>query len=340
MTETFHEEETVKLSEEDIKEVHQIREDLELRGRDPAAYYAMLAKRSQIANAQVLARHPQFANVSGVGQAPANMTPTPQGNVVLHSHFNYEDWRLARQAGVNAFPTKMIAEHGSIPGAPESVQMIGPSSFFPIQDRHSTAISNTAGRATSDLRALENPPNVLGGQKSYPNFLQSNSPQVLTDNIATVNAPQIGDQSPASEEACRANMMDLEAGSNPTVMSIPKDTAKEQNAGTPNRTGTPMSGKPQNPITPPKTARTTPGTPSRASSGGPVTSKHPATTLLTTDRGRVLRSSSRAGSLSAEEAEQKRSSTRSAREPSASFRSGFDSLNDAFRSGSGPHPVR
>ena len=336
MTETFHEEDTVKLSEEDIKEVHRIREDLELRGRDPAAYYAMLAKRSQVANAQVLARHPQFANVSGAGQAAASMTPTPQGNVALHSHFNYEDWRLARQALVNAVPPKMTAEHSSIPGAPESAQMIGPVSFFPIQDRHSTAISNVAGHATSDLRALENPPNVLGGQKPHRISLQSNSPQVLTDNTATVNA-QIGEQNSASEETCRANMMDLDAGSNSTVISIAKSTAKEQSAGTPNHTGTPMSGKPQKLITPPKTARTTPGTPSRASSGGPVTSEHSATTLLTNDARRVLRSSSQVSSLSGRESKQKRSSTPSTREPSTSFRSGFGSLNDAFRSGSAAH---
>lgn len=367
MTETFHEEDTVKLSEEQLKEVHRLREDLELRTRDPAAYYAMLAQRSQVANAQSLARHSQFDNVTGVGQAPANVTPTPLGYTIPHHYSNHEDWRLACQAGVNAIQAMM----SSIPGASDSMQIIGSSSVLPIQDQPNTVVSNTisavnststavdsmstavdststAGRVTSDLQLMKDSLKVSEGRMPDLTAVQPNPPQVRTDNIALVNA-RIGKQNSISEEARRANMKDWDAAAAAsTAIFASKSTAKKQNAATPNRTGTPTSGKPQKPTTPSKTAsgklaQTTHGTPSRASSSSPGTSKHlPATNLVTADTRRLLRSNSRASSASAHEPKQKPSSTTpsAARACSTSFNSSFDSLNDAFLSGSGSHPGR
>ena len=308
----------------------------------------MLAKRSQIVDAQFLARHSQFTNLLGAGQATANVPPTPLGNLVPPNPYNYENSRLACQAGVNGIQAKISAEHSSIPGPPESVRMIGPTSFLPIQDQPSTAISNktsaldsrsSAGCATSDLPHVGNPPNEWKGQMPDGTDIEPNSPQGLTDNIASVNA-QLGDHNPISEQACGADMMDLDTGSDSTGALVPKNTAEEQNPGTPNRTGTPTSGKPQKPATPSKTtlgivAQTTPGTPSRAASNGLATSKH-----FTNDAPRALRASSHASSVSARELKRKRSITPSARACSTAFNSGFESLNDAFRSGSVSHHTR
>ncbi|KAL8796479.1 MAG: hypothetical protein Q9195_001153 [Heterodermia aff. obscurata] len=339
LTETFHEEDTVKLSEEDLKEVHRMREDFELRRRDPTAYYTMLAKRSQVDNAQFLPRHSQLVNVSGAGQVPANVTPTPLGTVIPNN------WRLASLAGFNALQTKMCALSSGIRGASDPVQMIGSSSVLPIQDQPSTAFSyrmptvdftSTAGRATSDLQPVGYLPTVSQEQLSDYTAFQPNLPQVRTDNIGSGSA-QSSEQNLTSEEAGRGNTNHVNSGSNSNVESVPENTTNEQNPGTPNRNVTPTSGKPQKPTTPSKislgiSASTTPGTPSRASSSGPVKSK-PATTTLNAPR--VLRSSSHAGAPSAREPNQKRSSTPSARACSTSFNSSFDSLNDAFRSGSG-----
>lgn len=320
----------------------------------------MLAQRSQVANAQSLARHSQFDNVSGVGQAPANVTPTPLGYTIPHHYSNHEDWRLACQAGVNAIQTMM----SSIPGASDSMQIIGSSSVLPIQDQPNTVVSNTisavdststavdsmstAGRVTSDLQLMKDSLKVSEGRMPDLTAVQPNPPQVRTDNIALVNA-RIGKQNSISEEARRANMKDWDAAAAAsTAIFASKSTAKKQNAATPNRTGTPTSGKPQKPTTPSKTAsgklaQTTHGTPSRASSSGTGTRKHlPATNLVTADARRLLRSNSCASSPSAHEPKQKPSSTTpsAARACSTSFNSSFDSLNDAFLSGSGSHPGR
>ena len=416
--------------------MHRLREDLELRTRDPAAFYAMVAQRNQAANAQFPARHSQFANVPGVGQAPANGTPTTLGNPIPRNLGIHENWLSACQTGVNAIngiQKEMYAKHSSIPGGSDSVQTIGSSSVLPIQDQPNTVVSNTisivdsastAGRVTFDFQPREGPSNVSEGQKPDLTAVQPNPPQVRTDNIALVNA-RMGKQNSISEEARRTNVKDwaaaaaspvISASKSPaksqnaatpertgtpssgksqkpkdsatsstvtstpkntakkqdtatpkttgtprsgkppkamdsapgsTVLSASKSTAKNQNAATPERTGTPTSGKIQKPTTPSKTtilsnklAQTMPDTPSRASSNGPVSSKHPpaATTLVTADARRLLRSNSRASSLSAQESNQKRSSTTPSAAQGAcstSFNSSFGSLNDAFLSGSG-----
>ena len=357
LTETFHEEDTVKLSEQDLKDAHQLHKDLGLQARDPAAYFAMMAKRNQAVIAQSIAQNSQFANASGAGQAPTNVTPTPLGTAITHNYhnpYNYpEAWRLASRAGPNGIQTKRYAEHSNIPGAAESGQIIGSSSVLPTQSQSNMVVPNTistvdsastSGDAIFDLQPMEDPLNVSKGQLPDLTAVQPNSPAVRTDNIALVNA-RIGEQNSNSEEPGRANTKDLNVRADSTVISVPKNTAKEQNAATPNRTGTPTSGIPPKPTPSSKTtfgrlARNTPGMPSRSSSSGPVPSKHPATALITADAPRVLRSNSYAGSLNAPESKQKQSTTPSARACSTSFHSGFHALNDAFLSGSNSHHTR
>ena len=329
LTETFHEEDTVKLSEEDLKEVHRLTEDFELRRRDPGAYYAMLAKRSQASNVPVPPQQSRFFNVAGVGQALAHVMPTPLASEMPLKYSSYEAWRVDNQPWVDAFKTKWLPGHSTLPGT-----LLGASE--PLVP--TVGSMSIAGPATTDLQPAKNPHNVSEGQLPDSAAIQPISSQVRTDKIGFVNA-QVGEPNSTSEEAPEADTNDLDAGSDSNVKSVPNNTANEQNPGTPRRTGTPTNNKPQNPTTPSKTtlgipAQTTPGTPSRTSVSVPVLSRR-STTPVTADARRVLRSSSHAGSLSARESKQKRSNTPSAaRACSTSFHSGFESLNDAFMSGS------
>lgn len=315
----------MKLSEEDLKEVHRLTEDFELRRRDPGAYYAMLAKRSQASNVPVPPQQSRFFNVAGVGQALAHVMPTPLASEMPLKYSSYEAWRVNNQPWVDAFKTKWLPGDSTLPGASQPL----------VSAVDSTSI---AGPVNADLPPAKNPHNVSEGLLPDSTAIQPNVSQVRTARIGSVNA-QIGEPNSTSEEARKADTKDLDAGAGSNVKSVPNNTANEQNPGTPKRSGTPTNNKPQNPTTPSKTtlgipAQTTPGTPSRTSVSAPVLSRR-STTPVTADARRVLRSSSHAGSLSARESKQKRSNTPSAaRACSTSFHSGFESLNDAFMSGS------
>ena len=100
LTETFHEEDNVKLSEEELKEVHRIRDDLTLQRRDPAAYDAMMVKRAQAYYAQSTAERHEPANTLSAGQVgPADAASRRSSNATPNRVKSNEDGLVARQAG-------------------------------------------------------------------------------------------------------------------------------------------------------------------------------------------------------------------------------------------------
>lgn len=161
-TETFHQEDTIALTEEEKKEAEQLQKDEQLRRNDPAAYNELIAKRGRWTNSVTSPNMFQAFN-------PAFDSPGqgfPHFNPAIHSteqqsHF----FSLAAMTTGQSFP---FLHPAGIPPLPES----------PF---------NAVSAATSPGR----PPLVLPGTQSMPLELStrwnSAPPYLANDSAAEIN---------------------------------------------------------------------------------------------------------------------------------------------------------
>lgn len=358
LTETFHEEDNVKLSEEELKEVHRIRDDLTLQRRDPAAYDAMMARRAQAEYAQMVAERHQHTNTLSAGQVrPTNATSRPPSNATSKS---YEDGRVARQAGTNADSPNLNPNIGKILQDSGPKPVIGPAPVVVSQSQQALPIQPTSssGQLAKPARApLSNlqPVQKLG--------LQSNvqaSPSTLGQNPKTTASTnnQSGGH-PIYKDNAKASSRDSIKGAASTAKAkMSAEIAKIVGLVTPKRTGTPTSGQPGNPATPSKTnfripIPTTPGTPSKSTgtpskttSTGADASRRSATAPVTAVGSRANTSGTDASAPSGPVLKRKLSNTSSgdkypgSRSTTGQFISTYKSLGDAFVSGTQPERKR
>lgn len=114
-TETFHQEDTIALTEEEKKEAEQLQKDEQLRRSDPAAYNELIAKRGRWTNAvtsptnTLQAFNPAF---DSLGQGFPHFNPALY-STEQESHF----LSLAAMTAGQNFP---YLDHAGIPPLPES----------------------------------------------------------------------------------------------------------------------------------------------------------------------------------------------------------------------------
>lgn len=161
-TETFHQEDTIALTEEEKKEAEQLQKDEQLRRNDPAAYTELIAKRGRWTNAVTLPAN-TFQVFSPTFDSPGQVFP--HFNPAIHS--TEQESHFFSLAAMTTGQSPFLDPAG-IPPLPES-------SF------------NAVSAATSPGR----PPLVLPGTQSMPLELStrwnSAPPYLANDSAAEIN---------------------------------------------------------------------------------------------------------------------------------------------------------
>lgn len=207
-TETFHQEDTIALTEEEKKEAEQLQKDEQLRRSDPVAYSEMIAKRSR-------GTHPvtptalTFQLLNPAFDSPGQ--GFPHFNPAIHS--TGPESHFFSFAAMKTGQNNPFLDRAAIPPLPES-------SF------------NAVSAATSPGR----PPPGLPGSQSMPLDLttRSNSapPSSANDSVPKVDkqnaSPKIdGDDSAANSES-HANRTCLSPILSASTTMIPRDTASPE----------------------------------------------------------------------------------------------------------------
>lgn len=378
LTETFHEEDNVKLSEEELKEVHRIRDDLTLQRRDPAAYDAMMAKRAHAYYVQSAAERLQHTNTLSAGQVgPANAASRAPSNVTPNHSKSDEDGRVARQAGTNQNNPNMHPRIGKPLPASGTEPVNGPAPVVLSQGQQ--ALSASSSGANQARAPLPNPQPVqkLGPRSNVQ--VNSNTLERKQEATAPVNS-QAGGQIPMQKDNSKASSRDsikraapsanhkvpAQSKANPSNSvkgaastangTMAAEKAKSVGVVTPKRTGTPTSGQVGKPVTPSKSnfriaIPTTPGTPSKSTGPpskttptGPNVNHRSATAPATAVGSRGESSSINAGVPRAPVLKRKLSNTSSSdkypRATDGRFVSTYKSLDNAYTSGTLPERKR
>lgn len=262
LTETFHEEDNVKLSEEELKEVYRMQEDEKLRRRDPAAYDAMIAKRIRAAHAQSLSQQHQHTSVPGPEQAAfADVNLAPQ-RIPRPYHISFvesEDLRLASRAGVDVSNPNLSSNQITSTQASGAASINGPIPFMLPRDQRCSAQSAFPAMKFTDAamspRAGLQPVNKMNGQspRQVTNGVMAPSDtSQLPANSTTPVSGQVEGQVSIPEDAPSTPLTNLEAGAPSIIDNTRKKTIGRLGLTTPSRPVTPANETPKMPLTPSK----------------------------------------------------------------------------------------
>lgn len=204
-TETFHQEDTIALTEEEKKEAEQLQKDEQLRRSDPVAYSEMIAKRSRGTH-PVTPTAPTFPLSNPGFDSPGQGFP----------HFNPAIYSTGQESHFFSLKTGQrfpFLDRAAIPPLPES-------SF------------NAVSAATSPGR----PPPGMPGSQSMPLDLttRSNSapPSSANDSVPKVDnqnaSPKIDGNDSATNSESHANRTCLSPILSASTTMIPRDTASPE----------------------------------------------------------------------------------------------------------------
>ena len=205
LTETFHVEDKIELTAEQMAEVQQLREDLKLQRRNPGAFEA---KRVQAANVQSLARCPQNASMlsgaySGPYVAPAAVSQTFDVDSKPGSGLTHRPEIFPVQANPSPAPRTYFPIVGSVTDASNQDTLVTEQRAVWITNpvpvtratnlangHKPTATSTLATSVTGEPRLDAAVPNQISSKNRVLDSVSQPATQQSADNITkTANGP-------------------------------------------------------------------------------------------------------------------------------------------------------